>query len=72
MIRCKAVSSILSVFSNEFNKFSNTGAQVQDSIYYVTLKSHFISNFALKRHDFAIRKRLFLCTSTHNITMYFA
>ena len=30
---------------------------MQDSIYHMTLKSHFISNFALKRHDFAIKKR---------------
>ena len=45
------------VFSNEFNKFNNIGAQMQDSIYHMTLKSHFISNFVLKRHDFATRKR---------------
>ena len=34
---------------------------MQDStcIYHMTLKSHFTSNFALKRHDFAIRKRDF-------------
>ena len=82
MIRCEALPSILSVFSNEFNKFSITGVQKQDSIYHInsilqkykgkilfiilpnslgtahimTLKLHFISNFALKRHDFAIRK----------------
>ena len=30
---------------------------MQDSIYHMTLKLHFISKFALKRHDFAIRKR---------------
>ena len=53
-IRCEAVPSILSVFPNEFNKFNNTGARMQDSIYRMTLKSHFISQFALKRHDFAI------------------
>ena len=29
-------------------------ARMQD---HMTLKSHFISKFALKRHDFAIRKR---------------
>ena len=56
MIRCVAVPSILSVFSDKFNKFNNTGAQMQDSIYHMTLKSHFISNFALKGHNFAIRK----------------
>ena len=54
-IRCEALLSILSVFS-AFNKFNNTGAQMQDSINHMTLKLHFISNFALKHHDFAIRK----------------
>ena len=44
-------------FLNEFNKFNNTGARMQDSIYHMTLKSHFISKFAPKRHDFAIKKR---------------
>ena len=39
---------------------------MQDSIYHMTLKSHFISKFALKGHDFAIRKRDVLWTSTHN------
>ena len=47
-IRCKALSSILSVFPNKFNKFNNTGARMQDSIYYITLKSHFISEFCTK------------------------
>ena len=41
---------------NEFNKFNNTGVWMQDSINYMTRKSHFISKFALKGHDFAIRK----------------
>ena len=31
-IRCKALPSILSVFPNEFDKFSNTGARMQDSV----------------------------------------
>ena len=38
-IRCEA---FLSGFPNEFNKFSNTGARMQDSIYHMTLKSHFL------------------------------
>ena len=29
-IRCEAVPSILSVFPNEFNKFNNTGARMQE------------------------------------------
>ena len=43
MIRCVAVPSILSVFSDKFNKFNNTGAQMQDSIYHMTLKSHLLA-----------------------------
>ena len=33
---CEAVPSILSVFPNESNKFNNTGAGMQDSIYHDT------------------------------------
>ena len=47
-IRCEALPSILSVFPNEFNKFNNTGARMQDSIYHITLKSHLISKFCTK------------------------
>ena len=65
-IRCEAVPTILSVFPNEFNKFNNTGARLQDSIYHMTLKSHFISKFCTKRHDFAIRKCDVLWPSTHD------
>ena len=38
------LSSILSPFRSEFNKFNNTGAQTVDSIYHyikITLESHF-------------------------------
>ena len=34
----KGLPSILSLFRNEFNKFNNTGAQMLDSIYHMTLK----------------------------------
>ena len=37
-IRCEAFPSILWVFSNEFNKFNNTGAWMHDSIYHMTIK----------------------------------
>ena len=47
---------ILSVFPIECNKFINTGAQIQDFVYHMTLISHFISHFAPKHHDFVIRK----------------
>ena len=39
----KLGKKILSVFPNVFNNFSNTGAWMQDSIYHMTLKSHFIT-----------------------------
>ena len=32
------LSSILSLFGNEFNKFDNTGARMLDSIYHMTLR----------------------------------
>ena len=51
-IRCEALLSILSVFPNEFNKFNSTGAQMHDSIYQMTLKSHFISKFCTKTSRF--------------------
>ena len=56
-IRFKALPSILSVFPNKFNKFNNTGARMQDSIYHMTLKSHFIGEFCTKTLRFGFRKR---------------
>ena len=44
-IRCQTLPSILSFFPNEFNKFNNTGARMQDSFYHMILKSHFIRKF---------------------------
>ena len=58
-IRYKALPSILSVFPNELNKFNNTGARMQGSIYHMTLKWYLLTNLALKRHDFAIRNATF-------------
>ena len=51
-ISCETLPSILSVFPNEFNKFNNTGARMQDSIYHVSLKSRFISKFCTKTSRF--------------------
>ena len=36
--KMRGLSSILSLFCNEFNKFNNTGAQMLYSIYHTTLK----------------------------------
>ena len=41
-IRCEDLPSILSAFPNGFNKLNKTGARMQDPIYHMTLKSHFI------------------------------
>ena len=51
-LRCEAVPSILWVFPNEFNKFNNTGARMQDSIYHMTLKLQFISKFCTETSRF--------------------
>ena len=41
--KMRGLPSILSLFSNEFNKLNNTRARTLDSIYHMTktLKSHF-------------------------------
>ena len=36
--KMRGLSSILSLFRNEFNKLNNTGALMFDSIYHMTLK----------------------------------
>ena len=48
------------VFSNEFNKFNNTETRMRDSIYHMTLNSHFISKFVLKDNDFPLEDPTFL------------
>ena len=42
---------------NEFNKFNNTEAWMQDSVYHMILKSHLINKFCTKTSQFRIRKR---------------
>ena len=50
MIRCEA---FLLSFPDEFNKFHiNIGARMQDFIYHMTLKLHFISKFCTKKSRF--------------------
>ena len=36
--KMRGLPSILYLFRNDFNKFNNTGAQMLDSIYHMTLK----------------------------------
>ena len=58
----RGLSSILSLFRNEFNKFNNTKAQMLDSINHMTLRllRNLIS--AVKRYNFVIVYAT-LCTS---------
>ena len=62
-IRCEALLSILSVLPKEFNKFNNTGAWMQGSIYHMTIKLHFVSDFCIKTSRFPHLK-----TSMRNVT----
>ena len=56
-IRCDALPSILSISSNELNKFNNTEARMQDSLYHMALKSHLInSHFRIKTSGFRQKK----------------
>ena len=47
-IKYEAMPSILSIFPNEFDKYNNIGARMQDSAYHMTLKSYFISKSGTK------------------------
>ena len=53
--------SILSFYRNEFNKFNNTGAQMLDSVYHMTLK-------LLKNHLLGVKRSRF-CHLLHNVKM---
>ena len=51
----QGLPSISSFFHNEFNKFNNTGAQMLDSIYHMTLKLLLKITFLARNHqNFAI------------------
>ena len=45
----RGLPSILSLFRNKFNKLNNTGAQMLDSIYHMTLKHLKIAFLVRKR-----------------------
>ena len=56
-IRWEALSSILSISFNEFDKFNTILARMQDSIYHMTLKSHLIRGFRIKTSRFRHEKK---------------
>ena len=49
-------AGILSTSSNELNKFYNTGAGMQDSIFHKTLKFHLIRDFRINTSRFYHKK----------------
>ena len=49
----QGLPSILLHFGNEFNKFSNTGARILDSIYHMTLNLIKIAFLEQKCQEFA-------------------
>ena len=54
-------SIFLSIFRNELKKFNNTGGQMLDSIYHMTLK-------LLKNHSFGVKTLIFFtrCNNGRN------
>ena len=57
--KMRGLSSIISLFRNELNKFNNTGARMLDSIYHMTLKF-------LKNHIFGVKTSRF-CHLLRNV-----
>ena len=51
--KMRGLSSILSLLSNEFNKFNNSGTRMLDSIYHMALK-------ILKNLIFGVKTSIFL------------
>ena len=50
--KMRGLPRILSLFRNMFNKFYNTGAQMLDSFYHMTLKMFCNSGFGVKMSGF--------------------
>ena len=58
----RGLSSILSLFRNEFNKFNNKRAQMLDSIYHM-IKSHFC-----RKNDIILSLFTQRCYGRHNVS----
>ena len=68
-IRCEALLSVLSISSNKFNKFSTTGAPMQDFIYHIPLKWHLIRDFRIKTSRFCHKKTRYFKILCQDITL---
>ena len=66
--KMRGLPSILSGFSNEFDKFNNTEARMLDSIYYMSFKVIHNRILAWKHQDFAIFYSLLYRTPLRNVT----
>ena len=67
-IRCEALPSILLISPNKFNKFNNTGAQMQDSILSYNVKITYNSQFSHENVNLSpLENVTFLWTSMHNV-----
>ena len=66
----RGLSSILSFFHTEFNKFNNTGAQMLVSIYNVTFKITSNSHFWRKTLRVAVMYATLSWTFLRNVTKY--
>ena len=60
--KMRGLSSIVSLFHNEFNKLNNTRARMLDSIYRMTLREHWILISGVKRYNFVIMYATLLWT----------
>ena len=61
--KMRGLPSILSLFSNEFNKFNKTRARMLDSFYHMTFSYFEISFLPQKRYNFDIMYATLLWTS---------
>ena len=66
--KMRGLLSILSLFSNEFNKFNNTGARMLDSILHMALKYYCKHVFGVKTSKFYHNRRR--CYGHHFIPLH--
>ena len=62
--KMRGLQNILSLFHNEHNKFNNTGAQMLDSIYHMTIK-------LLKNHILGVKMSRFCQLLCNVITLHY-
>ena len=66
--KMRGLSSILSLFRNEFNEFNNTGARMLDSTYHMTRKFLELAYFLRENAYILPLYATLLRPSVHNVT----